>query len=271
MNNAGVDLQRCLDRIGYAGPRRADLATLAALQQAFLLHVPFENLDIHIGRPIVLETERLYSKIVEERRGGFCYECNGLFHAMLEALGFEVYCLAAAMLLDHSLPLDFGHLALRIRLGQDDYLVDVGNGQSCRQPLRLNGGRARDEDIDYEVRAHASGHALYYREPGGDWRPRFRFGTAPRHLHEFDALCRMHQTSPRSRFTRHRLASIATGTGRVTLLDRELDVSEGGSVAKRHLDSDQDYAAALEGYFGLRLPAPALERLLAGLPAGAGD
>jgi len=265
-----MDLERCLDRVGYAGPRSADLATLAALQRAFLLHVPFENLDIHIGRPIVLETERFYTKIVEERRGGFCYECNGLFHAMLEALGFEVDYLAAAMLLDRSLPLDFGHLVLRVRLGEQDYLVDVGNGQSCRQPLRLDGGRARDEDIDYEVRAHPSGHALYYREPGGDWRPRFRFDTAARHLREFDAMCRMHQTSPQSRFTRHRLASLATSTGRVTLLDRELDVSEDGSVKTRHLDSDRDYAAALERHFGLRLPEPALEKLLAGLPAGAG-
>lgn len=265
-----VDVERCLDRIGYAGPRRADLATLTSLQRAFLLRVPFENLDIHIGRPIVLETERFYAKIVEERRGGFCYECNGLFHAMLEALDFEVDYLAAAMLLDRSLPLDFGHLVLRVRLGEQDYLVDVGNGQSCRQPLCLDGGRARDEDIDYEVRAHATGHALYYHEPGGDWQPRFRFDSTPRHLDEFDAMCRMHQTSPQSRFTRHRLASLATAGGRVTLLDRELDISEGGRVKTRRLDSDPDYAAALERYFGLHLPEPALERLLAGLPAGAG-
>lgn len=266
-----MNLQRCLDRIGYEGPHRADLATLAALQNAFLLHVPFENLDIHIGRPIVLETDRFYAKIVEERRGGFCYECNGLFHAMLTTMGFGVDYLAAAMQLEHSLPLKFSHLALLVHLDGCGYLVDVGNGQSCRQPLRLDGGRARDEDIDYEVRDHPSGRALYYREPGGDWLPRFRFGTAPRHLHEFDAMCRMHQTSPQSRFTRHRLASIATAAGRVTLLDRELEVREDGSVVKRHLDSDRDYALALEGYFGLRLPAPALEKLLAGLPAGAAE
>ncbi|MEJ2760911.1 MAG: arylamine N-acetyltransferase [Gammaproteobacteria bacterium] len=240
-----MDLEACLSRIGYEGPREPDLATLAALQEAFLRTVPFENLDIHLGRPIVLETERFYAKIVDERRGGFCYECNGLFHAMLGAMGFEVRYLAAAMLLERSVPMDFGHMVLLVRL-DGDYLVDVGNGQSCLVPLRLDGGRASSEGIEYEVRPYDGGHALFYREGGGEWKPRYRFTTTSRELPEFTGLCRWHQTSPRSRFTRHRLATIAANGGRVTLVDTELTVAEGKTQRVKRLTGAAEYGAALQ-------------------------
>lgn len=261
-----MDLRACLSRIGYGGPRKPNLATLTALQEAFLRTVPFENLDIHLGRPIILDTERFHAKIVDERRGGFCYECNGLFHAMLQTMGFEVRYLAAAMLLERSVPMDFGHMALLVRLDQD-YLVDVGNGQSCRLPLRMDGGnRITSEGVDYEVGAFEGGYALYYRAAGDDWKPHFRFTTTPRDLGEFAELCAWHQTSPRSRFTRHRLASIATAGGRMTLLDTELTVAEGDMQEVRRLGDANDYGAALRRHFGLVLPPPALDVLLTAPP-----
>lgn len=258
-----MDLEACLSRIGYDGPRAPDPATLAALQEAFLIAIPFENLDIHLGRPIVLETERFYAKIVGERRGGFCYECNGLFRAMLEALGFEVHYLAAAMLLEQSAPLDFGHMALLVRLDRD-YLVDVGNGQSCRLPLRIDGGnRITSEGVEYEIGTHEGGYALYYRAPGDAWKPRFRFTTTPRALGEFAELCAFHQTSPHSRFTRHPLVSIATRSGRVTLLDTELTVAEGETQRVRQLSGVGEYGAALQTHFRLTLPQRELDALMA--------
>lgn len=263
-----MDLERCLARIGYTGPREPNPETLAALQQAFLRHVPFENLDIRLGRPIVLDPQRFHAKIVDDRRGGFCYECNGLFRAMLEAMGFEVHYLAAAMLLEQSVPLDFGHMVLRVSL-EDEYLVDVGNGQSCLEPLRLDGGSATSEGIEYEVRLHEQGYALFYRETGEDWKPRFRFTTTPRELEDFAELCRFHQISPQSRFTRHRLASIARPDGRATLLDRELTVTAGGGVEVRQLADAGEYGAVLRGYFGVTLSPAQLDALFDAAPASA--
>jgi N-hydroxyarylamine O-acetyltransferase len=256
-----VDLQRCLSRIAYTGSRVPDLDVLAALQQAFLYHVPFESLDIHLGRPITLDTERFYTKIVEQHRGGFCYECNALFHAILQAMGYEVCLLGAAMLANNAVPLECGHMALLVRLEQD-YLVDVGNGQSCRRPLRLDGGNQEvSEGISYRVGEHEDGLALYYREAGGDWQPRFRFSTRPLGLEQFDEPCRWQQTSPASRFRQHRLASIATPRGRVTLLDGELTVTEDGNTRVRQLSGVEEYGAALQDYFGLVLPPEALQVL----------
>ena len=265
-----MDLQRCLSRIAYTGPLAPDLPALAALQQAFLYSVPFESLDIHLGRPITLDTERFYTKIVEHRRGGFCYECNGLFHAMLQAMGYEVHLLGAAMLVNNTLPLECGHMVLLVRLEQD-YLVDVGNGQSCRQPLRLDGGnQVVSEGISYRVGDHGDGLALYYREDGGDdWQPRFRFSTRPLTLQQFAEPCRQQQTSPDSRFTRHRLASIATPRGRVTLLDGELTVTAGAEVQVRQLYGVDEFGAVLQEYFGLVLPQEALQ-VLQGETAPAG-
>ena len=92
-----IDLDRCLRRIGYSGPAEPTLFTLRALQMAFLLKVPFENLDIHLGRQIKLSSESIYEKIVTRKRGGFCYECNILFFDLLRAFGFQVEYLSARM------------------------------------------------------------------------------------------------------------------------------------------------------------------------------
>ena len=261
MTVTAVDLQHCLSRIGYTGSRSPDLANLTALQQAFLYRVPFESLDIHLGIPITLDTERFYTKIVEQRRGGFCYECNALFQAVLQAMGYEVHLLGAAMLVNNAVPLECGHMALLVRLDQD-YLVDVGNGQSCRQPLRLDGGnQAASEGITYLVGAHEDGLALYYREAGDDWQPRFRFTPRPLALRQFTEACRWQQTSPESRFKRHRLASIATPRGRVTLLDGELTITESKNIEVRQLSGMEEYGAVLQEYFGLVLPPEELQVL----------
>ena len=134
-----MDVTRFLQRLRYQGSRAPTLQTLRALQRAFLLSVPFENLDIHLGREIRLEPQALYDKIVGRRRGGFCYECNGLFRELLRALGFEAEFLSARMSLHGRLGPEFDHIVLRVAFDRD-YVVDVGNGQSCREPLPVEGG-----------------------------------------------------------------------------------------------------------------------------------
>ena len=127
-----------LDRINYCGSRVPTAETLRDLQVAHLLAVPFENLSIHAKEPIVLEDEALFTKIVERRRGGFCYECNGLFAALLRALGFNVAMLSAEVA---NAAVVFGpafdHMTLLVSLEQR-WLVDVGFGDSFREPLRLD-------------------------------------------------------------------------------------------------------------------------------------
>src|SRR5689334_10616650 len=149
-SNLPMDVHAYLDRIGYRGAIEPTFETLAALQRAHLLAAPFENLDIGLGRPIVLDHGLLFDKIVTRRRGGFCYELNGLFAELLRALGFHVTRLAAGVArADGEFGPEFDHLTLLVREPNQSgtqWLVDVGFGDSFRAPLRLADGLEQPQD-----------------------------------------------------------------------------------------------------------------------------
>ena len=133
-----MDIDAYLDRINYHGSRAVNSETLRELQVAHLLAVPFENLSIHAHEPIVLDDEALFTKIVTKRRGGFCYEANGLFAALLRELGFDVVMLSAGVAnAEGGFGPDFDHMALMVTL-DERWLVDVGFGDSFREPLLLD-------------------------------------------------------------------------------------------------------------------------------------
>src|SRR5215204_4139344 len=133
-----LDTKAYLERINYSGPLEPTAETLRRLQLAHLLAVPFENLSIRAGEPIVLDDEALFDKVVARRRGGFCYELNGLFAALLRALGFEVEMLSAAVWGDaRGFGREFDHMALLVKL-EERWLADVGFGESFVEPLRLD-------------------------------------------------------------------------------------------------------------------------------------
>jgi N-hydroxyarylamine O-acetyltransferase len=124
-----MNVEDYLQRLGYNGDRIPNAETLRNLHHAHLLAVPFENLDIHLGRPIVLDEKSLYEKIVRRRRGGFCYEANGLFAALLRELGFNVALLSARVMDGGKLGPEFDHLTLLVQL-EERWLADVGFGDS---------------------------------------------------------------------------------------------------------------------------------------------
>jgi N-hydroxyarylamine O-acetyltransferase len=248
-----MQVGRCLQRIGYHGPTKPTIETLRNLQWAFLLHVPFENLDIHLGREISLCSERIYEKIVSKHRGGFCYECNILFADLLTALGFQVALLSARMVRGARVNPEYDHMALQVTLAHD-YLVDVGNGQSCRQPLRIDGtNSASSEGYTYRVGPYGNDYALYYQQSNAEWTPRFLFTHMPRQPAEFADRCRHHQTSPDSLFTQHRLVTLATTDGRVTLRDMGLSITSGSEKQERELGSEEEYTEILQQYFAIDL------------------
>jgi N-hydroxyarylamine O-acetyltransferase len=252
--------ERVLERIGYGGPTSPSLAVLADLQRCFLLSVPFENLDIQLGRSLSLASDDLHRKIVLRRRGGFCYECNGLFHDLLAALGYRVLYASARMAIGPEIGPEFDHMVLLVDLGPQ-YLVDVGNGQSCRDPLTLGSPEiARSEGTEYRVDSHGPGWALCFRSTDSDWAPRFLFSSVPREKSEFEPMCHYHQTSPDSPFTRAALATIATPEGRVSLTGRRLTKTRGDERRESELTSEAQISECLRREFGIEL-----EELLAGL------
>lgn len=239
-----------LDRIGLTGPLEPDHRTLALLQQAHLDAVPFENLSIHLGEPIVLTVDALIDKLVRRRRGGFCYELNGAFGALLAALGFRV-TLKAARVFDGQggWGPPFDHLALRVDL-DEPWLVDVGFGAFSRQPLRLT---SRDEQVDPDGRFLLVDVDHSDVEVRMDDEPNYLLDPRPRALRDFIATCWWQQTSPQSHFTKSLVCSMPTSTGRITLTDRVLIRTDNGERSQTSLESDEQILAAYEQYFGLRL------------------
>lgn len=263
-----MKLDSYLRRIAYDGPLEPTLETLRRLHYAHLLAVPFENLDVPLGVPIVLEEERLFDKIVTRERGGFCYELNGLFAGLLRELGFKVSLLSARVPIEENRTgPEFDHLALRVDLDVS-WLADVGFGESFVEPLPIlpNAEQIqRDVFFCLDRAADERWRVLRFAPPSQtravselsdlewEWRMLYDFTTTPRQLPDFNAMCLHHQTSPESHFTRRKIVSRLTTTGRVTLTNVRLIVSEGQQRRESLLESTEDYDRALVEYFGIRL------------------
>ncbi|MFF8472530.1 arylamine N-acetyltransferase [Streptomyces sp. NPDC015414] len=280
MNSAQADAY--LRRIGAARPQQPTAGALRELHLRHLRTVPFENLSIHLGEEIVLEEERLLDKVVGRRRGGFCYELNGAFGALLAALGYEVALLAGRVYgSEGRLGIPYDHLALRVRAADGtDWLADVGFGAHSHFPLALaDRGEQTDPGGTFRVTeagpdpagvtgaapdaarvagagagSAAGGADLDVLRDGG---PQYRLETRPRALGDFTGGAWWHSTSPRSHFTRSLVCSRVTEDGgRITLGGRVLtSTSPGGSKETREPATDEEVLALYREVFGIELAA----------------
>src|SRR5688500_13532233 len=248
-----MDIDAYLERINYRGPLEPTAETLRGLQVAHLLAVPFENLSIHAGEPIVLDDEALFEKVVQRRRGGFCYELNGLFAALLRALGFEVEMLAAAVARSTGeFGRDFDHMTLLVKLEQR-WIADVGFGDSFIEPLLLDEpGEQTQGARAYRFVSDGDHRVLMQRNYDGTWAPQYRFTLAPHVYADYEEMCEYQQTSPESHFTKGRICTRATATGRVTLSGlRLITTLNAGERAEEDLAGEEEYNAALRDHFGI--------------------
>lgn len=252
-----MDTASYLERIGYSGPLEPTAETLRRLHVAHLSAVPFENLSIHAGEPVVLEDAALFEKIVARRRGGFCYELNGLFAALLAALGFEVEMLSAGVMnRAGQFGPDFDHMTLLVKL-EERWLADVGFGDSFVEPLRLDErGEQRQGARSHRIAEDGDRLTLFQKEAGGDWAAQYRFGLTPRVYADYAEMCHFQQTSPESHFTRARVCTRLTDEGgRVTLSGLRLIETDAGGRRERELSGEEEYAEALREHFGVVMRA----------------
>jgi len=248
-----VNVPAYLDRIRYEGPLTPSAEVLRSLHRAHMFAVPFENLDISLGREIVCDEGRFLNKIVTAQRGGFCYEMNGAFAALLRALGFKVTLLSARVSGDDgSDGPEFDHLALRVELKQD-WLADVGFGDSFVEPLLLEPG-LEQEQFGRRYRLTPAGSGLWLEANTEDaWHKQYLFTLQAQQLSEFAAMCHYHQTSPDSPFTRKRVCSLATPEGRITVTGEKLIETRRGVREERALTEDER-VVILRERFGVSLP-----------------
>ena len=244
-----MNIEAYLKRINYNGPLTPTPETLRDLQVAHLMTIPFENLSIHCGEPVVLNEDALFTKIVEKKRGGFCYECNGLFAGLLRALGFEVAMLGAGVARPQGgFGPNFDHMTLMVTLA-DRWLVDVGFGDSFLEPLLLD---ERGEQVQgtRSFRIVEDGdHLIVMR----DSEPQYRFTLQPYGFADYEEMCRFHQTSPESHFTKNLICSRVTGDGRITLSGMNLITTSGPQRDEQTLNDQEEYNRILRDQFGVVL------------------
>jgi N-hydroxyarylamine O-acetyltransferase len=270
--DGSIDVNAYLGRIGWHGAASADLATLRALATAHIAAIPFENLDPLLGLPVRLELPALERKLVHDGRGGYCFEQNLLFAAALRTLGFAVSGLIARVLWQH--PEDAvtpqTHMLLRVELGGDSWLVDVGFGGHV-----LTGALRLQADVE-----QATGHEpfrLVMREGDwrmqslvhGQWRSLYRFDLRPSQLVDYVVANHYVSTHPASRFTANLMVGRTTADRRLGLFNHEFTVRQLGHEPERHTLADRvAIRRVLAEEFLLPVPADAeLDRRLDSLPA----
>jgi len=253
---SALDLAAYLGRIGYSGSVQPSRATLEALHLAHATHIPFENLDILLQRPIRLDLASLQDKLVRGRRGGYCFEQNLLFASVLERLGYSVTRLAARVYYRNQPKVPRTHIALLARIEGAAWLADVGFGlEGLLLPVPFVAGReARQFAWTYRV-IESEGEWTLQSLREQSWTELYSFSLEPCLAVDFEPANHYTATHPDSRFVRTLTVQLPTPEVRYMLRNRELVLDRGGTVTRRMLADNDELLAVLAETFGLRFPA----------------
>ncbi len=269
MSSVEMDVQRYLSRIGYTGPVEVSLDVLRSIHTCHLMSVPFENLTTHSGGRVQLDLPLLYDKIVNQRRGGFCYEMNGLFSWLLSKLGFQVTLLSGQVksLFTGRYGPPFDHITMVVTLDEQRWLCDVAfGGPGYSAPLSLETGGPQEQGHRvYRIREDEGMHffELQQEENTGadaDWAEIYKFTLEPQCLEDFAEMCLYHQSSPHSVFFCKSICSVLKPGERLTYSGHKLKSTTfptegtGGELktTTREL-KDEEIPAVLAEHFGIVL------------------
>jgi N-hydroxyarylamine O-acetyltransferase len=241
-NSDMVDLELYCARIGTRGPLVPSFDILTVLIEHHLAAIPFENIDILLDRGIDISAEAVEAKLIARRRGGYCYEHNGLFKRVLAAIGFEVASLAARvvwMMPEDAKPLPRTHMALRVTLEGEPLLVDVGFGGNVpSSPLRLSETAPQTtRHGPFRVMPRGRIH-IVEAQLDGQWQPLYHLSSDPLLDVDFEPLNWFTSTNPGSAFRKNLMVARTTSDARLSLMNRRLTVRQrGGPVERRDLEA----------------------------------
>ncbi|MDQ0112665.1 arylamine N-acetyltransferase family protein [Paenibacillus harenae] len=243
-----------LNRIGFEGSAKPTLDTLSRLQYAHLHTIPYENLDILNGVPLSLEISRLFDKIVNRRRGGYCFELNALFGWLLEELGFQVKHYFGRFWRDEAVvPCKRRHHILQVELDGIKYIVDVGAGAAApRWPLKLLHGIVQEQQDEwYRLMKDRTYGWLLEERKGDEWRTIYSFTEEPNLPFDYVTTSYWCENSPESIFRKGAMVAIRTEEGRNTIAGKEFRIFSQGSVNAFEPSHDDHYSECLRKYFGI--------------------
>lgn len=253
---SAADVSRYLERLGTQRPLAPTAEALRTLQRAHLRAIPFENASVLRGESIGLDLPSLVAKVLHRGRGGFCYELNGLFAALLESLGFTVLRHSARVFQASGVvgP-PFDHLCLEVPLDGVRWLADVGFGYSFLEPLRFVDGVEQDDPTGrFRLMTRpepGAGIDVERLHQDGAWQGEYRIEPGVFELADFEPMCEYQRTSPNASFVHGWILSRVTEDGFVSLRYRKLIVSSGANVTTRTIEDDAELADVAARWFGV--------------------
>lgn len=252
-----MNLKAYLERIGLHGPVKPDLATFRAVHRAHALALTYENLDVQFGVPVTRAAAAIFDKIVTRRRGGWCYEMNGLLAAALEEIGFEVTRLAGSVMrAELGEAMDGNHLVLLVKIAGDDFIGDVGFGDGLINPVPLKEGPLDGNPFECRLENVGGGWWRYRNDPrtGG---PSFDFNPGVSDESLLERMCQFLQRDPASPFVQNAVVQRWRGEEHWSLRGRVLRVLSARDERKSLVGSPDDYVRTLKRDFGIDLPEAA--------------
>jgi N-hydroxyarylamine O-acetyltransferase len=259
---ADFDLDSYFARIGYGGPATPNLATLTAVQAAQVAAIAFENLNPLMGLPVNLDLDSLQAKLVQSRRGGYCFELNGLFKAALKAMDFQVTGLAARVRWMAAADAPLGgrsHMLLKVDLADGPYLADAGFGAHLLDaPLRMQPGLEQSTPWARYRLTEADGALTLSVRVADEWRSAYLFDLEPQLAADYETYSWFTATHPQSLFVSYLIAERLTETARYNLVNTRLvERHRDGSVTERILGSAGEFGEMLDTVFNIEPPEAA--------------
>jgi N-hydroxyarylamine O-acetyltransferase len=254
-----MKLDNYLSRIDYRQKPQNNLQTLHQLHKKHVFAIPFEDLDIHLKKPLKIDVNSLYKKIIIEKRGGFCYELNFLFYNLLKEIGFDCQIVSSRMYdKRENLGSQFDHLSIIVKL-EEDWLVDVGYGNLFAEPMKIptkiDNYVYKDRDAIYKIShsTEANTYILSESRKGYKFKKIYAFETIPRKIEEFYEQIDFKQHSEESYFVKNRICTIPTEEGRITLFNNKFIKTIGKDKEERTIQNDEEFYQIVREEFGMNV------------------
>ena len=256
-----MDINKYISRIGYEGKLSPNEECLKELHRCHLMSIPYEALDVQLGKRISLDLNKIFKKVIDNQRGGYCYELNYIFHWLLTKVGFENHLVSARIFDNEKIGPEFDHMAIVVKLN-DLWLVDVGYGDLFITPLKIK------TDIEQEDK-----FKLYKLIPDGkndyllleslksnvNWIRKYSFNLKPCLIDDFKDQHEYKQSSSDSYFVRNMICSLPNESGRKTILNNTFKIRTGSVVREKQFTSQKELTQILENDFNIRITSNILD------------
>ncbi len=250
-----MNIDKYIERINFQSEIKISYDCLKELHKCHVMSIPFEAIDVQLKRRINLHAENIYQKVIANKRGGYCYELNLLFHELLSKIGFENYIISAKIFDNGNFGPEFDHMAIVVKLDRL-YLVDVGFGDLFIEPLQIESELIQvDKFKKYKIKKNESNDYILTESllESNDFRIKYKFNILPRTLNDFNQQNDWKQTSGESYFVKNRICTIPIENGRRTIFNNIYKVKDKGHIEEQKIESENKLIEILQNDFNIKI------------------